>query len=296
MRACRVAVSDACRRLAPSAGCPSRGGQWRQARASWRSRQPRALGCRSGAEDGTHTRRTVAGQGRRWAVWAPLEARRRRGRRAGTACAHRWRTRGTVSAGRLGRAQKHRSPGLGATAPSPSHPGKTGGTPGAAAWGGRDARAGGVPARWPGRPGSRQGGRGAGHFPRGREACADPRVPRGVLALHPRRRPPPAPPGRRWPTRPARGSWGVRPPQPARHVWARVGVPTGQQGAPRQAGRLVAVMCMVQALREHGDFCGARRDGVVPRSPSRPRQDGRRPGGEQTCAQPSIRIHIRAST
>jgi hypothetical protein len=55
----------------------------------------------------------------------------------------------------------------------------------------------------------------------------------------------------------------------ARHVLAGVGLPTGQQVKHLQAGLLVALMFMLQALLEHGDLFRDRRDEVAHGVPSR---------------------------
>jgi hypothetical protein len=54
-------------------------------------------------------------------------------------------------------------------------------------------------------------------------------------------------------------------PQPARHVLARVGWPTGQQVPHLQARRFVAVMCMWPALLARGARFVNRRHGVAQR-------------------------------
>jgi hypothetical protein len=57
--------------------------------------------------------------------------------------------------------------------------------------------------------------------------------------------------------------------QQARHVLAGAGSPPGQQVKQLQAGLLVTVRFMWQALLERGDLFGDRRDGVAHGSPSR---------------------------
>jgi hypothetical protein len=57
--------------------------------------------------------------------------------------------------------------------------------------------------------------------------------------------------------------------QQTRHVLAGVGLPTGQHVQHLQAGLLVAIMFMSQALFERGNLFEDRRDRVAQRSPSR---------------------------
>jgi len=57
--------------------------------------------------------------------------------------------------------------------------------------------------------------------------------------------------------------------QQARHVLAGAGLPTGQQVQHLQAGLLMAIVLMWQALLERGDRFADRRDGVAHASPSR---------------------------
>jgi hypothetical protein len=108
-----------------SSCCPSTGGNCCQARSSFRSRQTRAMGRRAGQEGGKHPRRPLAGMVRRWAGCAPRLARRRMFGLSATAWAKASMQRWQRSALRAGRSRQHRSPVVGATAPSTEPPAKT---------------------------------------------------------------------------------------------------------------------------------------------------------------------------